>query len=90
MSTRCLLQGDFWTNLEGYLRLLKEKYEAIELAKYQARHAFATVKIMERTLSYPSDVLDALHTTEVVLQRRDQLGASSLEVFKAKDKLIMA
>lgn len=90
LSTRCLLQGDFWTNLEGYLRLLQEKYEAIELAKYQARHAFATVKIMERTLSYPSDVLDALHTTEVVLQRRDQLGASSLEVFKAKDKLIMA
>lgn len=90
LNTEYLLQDAFWSNFDSYSRLLQEKYDGVQLAIYRARHSFATVKIMERSLSYPSAMLDPLRDTEVVLRRRDKLGNSSLCLFKAKDKLVMA
>lgn len=85
-----LLTGEFWGNLYKYFRLLDEKYEAIRLGQFKSRRGFHTSQELDAALACPSDLLEPLHTTTIVLSRREALGEENPSTFLARDRLIWA
>ncbi len=89
IETDFLLLDGFWSRFEDYRRLLEEKYDGIELSRFQARYAYQTRQQLDEALSSPSDLLEPKRDTLTVLVRRDRLGQGNLKLFHAKDKLIL-